>query len=256
MGVIRGALPAAPIAVYPYFDKVQFWLKSPADRTTVARLRRHCGHLHPDDRPARFGQGYRQRLEFKQPDEDALRWIAGQSDVLINRLEVTLDMIYPDQRALEDAGEFLERHLVRRWHGRTQKIKVVGKTRYDAPRGAPNGMVMYPESYSRQTGELFCLHLEWRINNARAARGAGIRAGTDLLRFDHRRFWRERMLLVEIDAERLGRLMRNRRNGTRSRTPDVGRFSGIVTNLDRRRGGVVLKAQRPVTWIASWGSSV
>ena len=71
--ILRAALPAEPLAVYPYFDKVQVWLKHLADDATIAKLRRQCGYLFADNRHARFGQGYRRRIELKQPGDGALR---------------------------------------------------------------------------------------------------------------------------------------------------------------------------------------
>lgn len=256
---MRDIPPAAkPSTVHPYFDNIAVWLKEPADAATIARLRRQCGYLHAANRNARFGQGYKQRLELKQPGKAALRWIAGMNDVLINRVEIALDLIFNDAREQDEAFEFLHRHLIRRWHGRTQKIKLVraerkkrkaqvveegsaGATRYDAGR-APNAIAMYRNQHSRVTGELFCVHIEWRLSGVRPVRSAGIQLGSDLLGFNHRAFWERRLMLVDIDADRLGRVIRNRNEGTRSRTPEVGRFFKREINLDRKRGGVLLKS--------------
>jgi hypothetical protein len=55
---------------------------------------------------------------------------------------------------------------------------------------------------------------------------AGITSAGMLPRFDHRRFWQRRFLLVDIDPERLGRLIRNRNSGKRSR--DTRRSDGYT----------------------------
>jgi hypothetical protein len=91
-------------------------------------------------------------------------------------------------------------------------------TRYDGPRTAANRTALYRAAHSRVTGELDALHLEWRCKGLRAVQRAGISCAADLLRFDHRRFWQRHLLLVDIDPERLGRLIRNRNAGTRSET--------------------------------------
>ena len=112
----------------------------------------------------------------------------------------------------------------------------VEDTRYDASRAAPNQVVFYREEYSRVTGELNCLHVEWRANSARAVRSAGILTPLDLLNFSHRKFWSHHLLLVDLDEERLGRYFRNTSNLTRSRkSPTVSYVYGEI-NLDRRLG--------------------
>ncbi len=96
-----------------------------------------------------------------------------------------------------------------------------GETRYDGPRWAPNLLVLYKDDCSRITGEPYCLHVEWKANGVRAVRGTGIHSPADLANFDHRTFWQERLRLVDVDPERLGRLIRNRHDGGKSRTGDI-----------------------------------
>jgi hypothetical protein len=169
------------------------------------------------------GARYRQRLDFKQPGDVALQWIAGRPDALINAVEVAADWIFRDRNERDDAADFLHWHLVRRWHPRKAAIYVhpgTARTRYDARRGARNMVVVYTEAFSRVTGECCNVHLEWRANGAQAVRALGIESGRDLLDFDHRGFWEKRLMLVHVDPARLGQYMRNRRNGTRSRAID------------------------------------
>jgi hypothetical protein len=96
--------------------------------------------------------------------------LAQLSDVLINRVEITLDLTFEYRPDAEEAREFFHQHWVRRWHGRSQEIRQCGdgnfgsQTRYDAGRSAPNQLVLYTEAHSRITGELNCLHVEWRLN--------------------------------------------------------------------------------------------
>ena len=182
---------------------------------------------------------------------------------MVNRVEVTLDIIVSDAKEQEETRAFMHRHRVRRWHHRAHKIIIgrggekdargkrkfeqvedidLAETRYDSPRRAPNGMIDDKEDYCRITGDLNCLHIEWRLNNLRAVQSAGIRSGKELLKFNHYQFWKKRMLLVYIDPERLGRLIRNRVNGTKSRTAVIGKVGNRMVNLDRKSGGVILRA--------------
>jgi hypothetical protein len=219
-----------PLAVSPYFDKVAVWLKQPIDRATIAKLRKQCGGLHVGNYRARFDRSYRQRLEFKQPKYAALIWIAWQTSGLINSVEVASDMTFANRRQVEEAQEFLNYHLCRRWHG-NQHVHIHYDTRYDASPWARNKIVLYPQRHSRITGECDVLHLEWRAIGVDAVRRAGISSGQDLLNFDHRKFWEKRLLLLDTTPERIGLYLRNRRQGTRSRMPN---------RLDERQGTVVL----------------
>src|SRR5262249_40707474 len=99
MGNIPGrAFAVRPQAVYAYFDKVQLWFREPLDRSRLTRLKQECGRggIHVDRRPARFGQGYRQRVELRQPFTAALRELSNCSDALVNRVEIALDFVFTD----------------------------------------------------------------------------------------------------------------------------------------------------------------
>jgi len=247
-GIRAGFALIKPIGIYPYFDKVQVWLRFPADPEEIARLERQCGDFHHENRPARFNRQLRQRLEFKQPKQEALEWIAGRADALINRLEVTIDYIFDSLAQRCDAWDFLDRHLVRSWHGKNQKIRISKSddghdqrhgTRYDAGRRSPQEIALYPEEQSRITGEPYCLHLEWRLNRLKTVHAAGIKSGRDLLEFSHREFWRKRLRLYDVDKRRLGRLIRNRAEGTRRRTSKVEQISKYYRiNRDGRTGQI------------------
>jgi hypothetical protein len=232
-----------PVAVYYYFDRIQAWMKRPVDQATLARLRKSCGDLHRDDQAAAFDYHYRQRLTFYQPQPEVLRWLAERDGVRVNLVEVAIDYIYENGPDRDDAFAYLHRHLIRRWHGRRQLVRIskksrraphsrhaadgkLGGTRYDGPRTASNRTALYRCRFSRVTGETDVLHLEWRLKGLRAVQKAGIRSAADLPMFNHRRFWQRRFLLVDIDPERLGRLIRNRNSGKRSR--DTRRGDGYT----------------------------
>lgn len=261
--ISRPTTPIKPAAIYAYFDKIQFWVRTPLDRATLATLNQQCGRggIFVGNRPAKFKGGFRQRIELRQPSSEALLSLARRDDVLINRAEIAIDYIYKRPAETEGAFEFLHRHFVRRWHGKKQKIKLVrgdrsnaanrraaevvddvgaAESRYDAGR-APNKIVFYSKPYSRVTGELNCLHLEWHLNGSRAVQRAGIKSGRDLLEFDHRLFWQKRLLLYRVDPERLGRLIRNRSQGKKSRTSEFVK-SEFKYNIDANTGSVHVRA--------------
>jgi hypothetical protein len=108
------------------------------------------------------------------------------------------------------------------------------ETRYDAYRGAPNLTAIYKEEFCRLTGQAApLLHVEWRANGIKAVRSLGIHSASDLYDFDHTSFWGHRLLLLNIiSPERLARLIRNQRDGTKSRTS---------TPIDRRFGNALIR---------------
>jgi hypothetical protein len=247
-------VPLEPAAIRPFIDKVQIWIPNPLSKGTLARLRKNCGpgDIYWKTKPARFDARYRQRIELRQPNDRALRWLAQRHDALINRVELAVDYVFYYRAARDDAWEFLNRHLVRRWRSRKQTIRhkpqhTTGGTRYDAGRGAPNLLVLYPTDFCRITGELNCLHLEWRLNQLKAVRRVGIESGQDLLEFDHRQFWKERLLLFTVNKERLGRLINNHIEGRRSRSSRmVGVGEHYKINRDERTGDVYIRSHSTV----------
>jgi hypothetical protein len=248
-----------PIGIHPYFDKIQFWVCNPLNRNTLTVLERACGRggIHEDNRRARFDRQYRQRIELRQPSQRALRWLARHNDVLINRAEITLDLNFKYRADAEEAWDFLHQHLVRRWHRKSQEIRVyrspphdedpgAGETRYDARGQAPNRLVLYAEDHSRVTGELNCIHIEWRVRSPRVIRAIGIELGQDLLEFDHRAFWQKRLLLYAVNRRGLGRLYRNRVTGKRRRTPEIRRLGRFAYDIEGKTGEVCARLYETV----------
>jgi len=92
------------------------------------------------------------------------------------------------------------------------------------------------------TGELWCLHLEWRLRALRAVRAVGIESGRDLVGFNHRDFWRKRLLLFDVDRQRLGRLIRNSNTGRRGRTPEIVQSGRYRVDISGRTGEVYVRA--------------
>jgi hypothetical protein len=240
-----------PDGIWTYFDKVAVWLPYRVDSETLVTLQSQCGYFSHKYEPARFDYRFKHRLVFRQPNDAALKWIASQTEALINQVEIAVDYTFVKKAFRNDAFEFLHRHLVRRWHGKLQKIKLVVKgrkkkklkpyeiegspTRYDAYR-APNKTVLYRNKYSRITGELNCLHLEWHVNGKEAVRATGIFTGRDLLKFNHHKFWKERLLLYDVieDDDRVGRYIDNFVTKKKRRQPGP---------LDGRRGHVILASE-------------
>lgn len=269
----RDVAEIKPSAHCFYFDKITIWVKRPIDPATEAWLRKHCGSIDVRNRPARFGRGYRQRIELKQPSRKTLQWIASRKDALINQVEITVDFIFGSLSDLIMAFEFLHRHLVRRRHGKRQEIRLyrtgpdgrhvrvyeieIARSRYDAGRWRPNLIMLYRELHCRVSGELNSLHLEWRASGARAVRALGIKTGQDLVDFDHRDFWDKRLLRYEVNFERLGRLIRSRGTGRRTRAATTGRVNRPEDRSERKIEDFLMRTYGTVQELVdAWKSKI
>ena len=152
-----------------------------------------------------------QWLQLRQPHREALRLLTSFGEHHLNYTEHALNWIYANRKTKNEDKYWIDRHLIRRYHRGEQDIRFVeGETRYDARRRSANVTALYGDRASKVTGELFCLHVEWRCNRANALRRLGINSINDLVDFDHRAFWRKRLLLCEWTCHPrvLGRLCR------------------------------------------------
>ena len=248
-----------------YFDKVQVWLGFKLTKEQKRELGRLClGGIHVGKRWMKWQPRWKQRVQLYQPSMQAvelLSEIAGTQRVLINHLELACDYAFPTVNELDAAFELVSFAWVRRWHRASQGLRIVGEgrakrttkrhhigpTRYDGGRKAANRTATYREEHTRTTGELNCLHLEWRTKTARACEALKVVELRHLLEFDHEAFWSGRLKhLYAIDAERLGRVLRNRRCRTRTQRPLLRQweFRGCVrvVNRDERLGDAAVNA--------------
>lgn len=243
------ALPAAfgdVTAVYSYWDVARLWLRSPLDDEQVRALRQYAGgkKMRVWNKVANFNPEFVQRLTLYQPRPQAFELLAHRNDALINYTEAANDLIFSTEDSKIDGHRFVDRTHVKRHRGK-QHLGYAGEgkavTRYTGPRAAPLNLVAYSDQHCRITGEVDCLHQEWRINSAAACRAAGIHSVRDLLTFNHRAFWERHYLLAEIDKRKFGRMVRYQQSGKRrpSRIITVGKFT---YDVDLRVGATITKA--------------
>jgi hypothetical protein len=194
-----------PAGIMAYPDMVTVWLKTPLRHSDRNRLNAQCsGGLHVSWHPMKSDHNYQQRLQLRQPTAEALHSLAHLDDVLINQLELALDWTFDHERQRDRADAFVSQYHVKRWHGK-QEITFFKSTRYTGPPRAPNNFVSYADKPCRLTGEVFCLHLEWRIKGVPALRRAGITTVRELLSLDLHQFWQDRLILRAVDHRALGR---------------------------------------------------
>jgi hypothetical protein len=224
-----------------FFDVVRVWLRRPVQRTELHWLKAQAGKggLYYAIRRARFDPTFVCVLELRQPSSAALDWMASHPGALVNKVEISMDLVFSTIEQREAALEFFDRHLVRRCCSSRERVTMFGSTRYDGLVGR-NKLVCYPERRSRVSGGRYVLHLEWRAVGARAVRSVGISLPADLVHFDHHAFWCQRLVLIDIDPARLGRALSNKRESSRRKAFRFVGKDGKRTNLDAREGLAVV----------------
>ena len=113
----RIVMPTKPLATYPFFDKIQFWVHEPIDKNTIAQLRKQCGKEafpRPGTCPVQFLLSTAHRIKAAYPKCVGL---AGRPERRMDKSRRNrAGLMFNCQVDREEAWEFLHRHLVRRWH--------------------------------------------------------------------------------------------------------------------------------------------
>ena len=226
---------------WPFIDKIQVWLADPLTREQLSELRSRCAHVHSRRELMPFHGQWRHRLQLCQPDDDALALLDSfaHGRRMVNYVEVALDLTTASRRDADDLAERLSRTWIKPWRGK-QVVARVGNTLYGAQnRRIRNQAVMYADQHSKATGEVYCVHLEWRITGADAVRAVGLSQLRDLIELDFREFWSKRLQLRHIDIGKLGRAFRR----TRRRKPWVVEWwPSHVVDMDQRAGMIIARA--------------
>jgi hypothetical protein len=216
-----------------------------ADKRT--RLERLCrGGLHVDDEPHEYIPYYRQQLQLFQPKPGALVLLAQMIGVHLNYVEIALDLTFNCETDRDDAADFFRKHFLKKWH-RGQRCNIKGQTFYshDERQPVPNLAVEYHDRHSKVTGEICCVHIEWRIFTKAALRRAGIECVGNLLTFNQRDFWSKRLLLYDLDFGALGRTACNAYRGTRRRQW-LARWWDVPVDLHLRTGLIIWRGRDTV----------
>lgn len=202
-----------PIAKHAYFDKLAFWIENEFTDAEKDFIQAHCGPGDTDlddpkwKRRSRFDPKLIQRVEVRQPDNELVLFLSKVPGLFLNMAEITLDLIFDSEEDRDAMCQFFDRHLIKRGH--RGEVAYEKGTRYTDRRWAPTNLVMYRPEHAKLTGELNCLHVEWRVSGIAALRRMGINSVHDLLEFDHTAHWRKRLDLREFDFARLGRTYSN-----------------------------------------------
>jgi hypothetical protein len=227
-------MPVQPLAIMPQLrnqwprdylvaglDRLHIWVdrdelalpESLAEDGTVVELHPH---------PMKFNALWKLQLQLRQPSRRALHAVnnALGNDVraILNYVEIVLDVLCDSkkqacalQRAFIASVKMKHQQQTLVIHKGTAYIGRLAKS----DRKPGHVLCVYSDRPSklnlakRRRAHSACLHIEWRATGARALEMLGIVTTRDLLDFDHRAFWAERIQLIALPNRKteLGRIL-------------------------------------------------
>jgi len=200
-----------------------------ANLTTVGRRRRWI-----------MGDKWGQRLQIQLPTMDALLWlhnrfdVYGQNLILMTRVDFSLDLITHCLRHARQLQAFFNCHLVQRWHG-AGIVEFINGTMYFRCRKSRNNIAVYSGKLSKIT-KTDCCHIDWRICKADTLRRAGFNSIEDLINWNPYEFWKKRLVLMEMDYYKLGKILKNM---GRRKIPFIKKYGPFSYDVFRRAGGLI-----------------
>lgn len=227
-------MPVQPLAIMPQLrnqrprdylvaglDRLHAWVdrdelalpKSMTDDGTVVELNPH---------PMKYHALWKLQLQMRQPSRRAFltleRSLGHDVRALLNYVEIVLDVLC-DSRAQARALQRAFIASVKVKH-QQQTLVIHQGTAYigrlaKSDRKPGHVLCVYSDRPSklnlakRRRAHPACLHIEWRATGARALEMLGILTTRDLLDFDHRAFWTERIQLIALPNRKteLGRIL-------------------------------------------------
>ena len=107
-----------PVAVYPYWDKVQLWFEERLSQHKLREIADLCGgKLHYDNKPMRYHSQYKQRLQINQPSPELLsNPELNAIPMLINWTERGLEWVYDNEEDRDHDFWWLSRHHIKKNH--------------------------------------------------------------------------------------------------------------------------------------------
>jgi hypothetical protein len=190
--------------------------------------------LHPH--PMKYHALWKLQLQLRQPSRRALEMIetalGHEVRAMPNYVEIVLDVLCDSK----SQARLLQRALIAsvRMKHQPQSLFIHKGTAYIGRRAgtakarkAGHVLAVYSDRPSKlnaaklRRAHSACLHIEWRATGARALEMLGIVTTRDLLDFDHRAFWAERLQLFVLPERKteLGRILHAAR-GKRTEVTD------------------------------------
>lgn len=203
------------------FDRVHVW----TDRDDVqlpASVLADGSKIECSFRPMKYHALWKSQLRLRQPSVRAIKLVeqalGHEVRQLPNYVEIAMDILCTTRA---EARELL-RALVSCMRVKSQREVVVefkgtyyyGR-RHQSHRKPGHVLVAYADKRSKlhaaqdRRKHAACLHIEWRATGSKALEQLGIATLSDLLCFDHQRFWDSHITLLSLPkgSGELGRLL-------------------------------------------------
>ena len=200
-----------------------------------------CGNRH-----MHMNRKWQQRYAIHQPTVGVIRVLSegidtGAFHISISRVDVALDLITSSYWDAVELKEYFDVHHVMPWH-LNNHIAYFYDTMYLGPRTAARNAIHYVKRCRNDDGsEHDRARVEMRLSGQRILRSKKLTTLPDIQDFNHPEFWRHNLRLVELDVERLGKVMSRR---TRRRKPWKTGRKGFQINEFRYRGEIALRGCR------------
>ncbi len=190
-----------------------------------------------------MNQKWQQRYAIHQPTVGVIRILlegiqAGVFHIWISRVDIALDLTTASFRDAVELKEYFDVHHVMPWH-LNNHIHYVQDTMYLGPRTAPRNPVHYVKRCLDDDGsEHYRARTEMRLSGQRILRSKKLATLSDIPDLQYSEFWRRNLRLVELDIERLGKVLSRR---TRRRKPWITGRKRFRRNEFRYRGQLGLR---------------
>ncbi len=201
----------------------------------------HCGAL-----PMPMNRYWVQRYAAHQPTTRTIRLLQQAVDsrelsIKITRVDIALDFLAVSARQAECLREFLDYHHIMKWRG-NRRVNVFRSTKYFAARSDTRNIVHYSKSFeNRKTPHRFAARIEVRLSWKKALFSNSVITLVAIEKLDHKSFWARHLQLVDVDLERLGKVLSRR---TRRRTPWIRGRKGYRRNEFHYRGQLAFRLSR------------
>lgn len=153
------------------------------------------------------------KLVVHQPSSDSLlllEKLAEHKNAIPNEIHVAIDFVTETVEESRELGDWFNRHVVKRWHGK-QKIGTYKGTRYTSQRRwNVNQIATYSDRPSKVSG-VPCLHVEWRSKGRQPVKRSGIEVVSDIRRLNLRDYWHGRLVFERPRVAVIGRMVCGKR---------------------------------------------
>ena len=194
------------IRVMDYCDSIGVMLTGPLSYEEQKFIEEKSGSLVYLDRAKPFLRQFIRYLFIHQPTRESIRRLMyviknetvrsekvenGKTIVEYKKIEVRLfrvdlarDFVFKTWEDSEKWGEFIKRHLVKKWHRDQQTGNYDDVTTYSSrDRNVPLNIACYSDKANRFTSEPN-VHVEFRIKGSYKLKNAGINSLSDVLKLD------------------------------------------------------------------------